>query len=158
MRRWIGFGLLVFLALPAVAVDGREVKYVGGTVAGVTSGAIGRLDTTTDAALIFEHAGTKVAIPYDAIQSFDYSHEVAHHLGVLPLIAISLFRARQHRHFFRISYRGQGDVTQVVVFEVPKQMPRTLRVILEARQVPSTPESHRPYSHSYPCKPCSFGD
>lgn len=149
MTKWIAFGVLLVLASPLLAVDGREVKYVGGTVPGMKAGAIGRLDTTTDAALVFEYAGNKITIPYEEIQSFDYSSAVAHHLGVLPLIALGLFRMRQHQHFFRISYRGQGDVTEVVVFEVPKQMPRTLRAILEARHVPYVPE---------PRHPCSAGD
>jgi len=125
--------LLLLLTLPAMAVDGSEVKYSGGSVPNLTTGATGRLDTTSDSALNFEHDGKKLAIPYDAIQSFDYSHEVAHHLGVLPAIAISLFRMRRHRHFFLISYQGQDNVAQVAVFEVPKEMPRSLRAILRAR-------------------------
>jgi hypothetical protein len=144
-------GLLLLLALPAGAVAGREVKYVGGTAPGLQSGVIGRLDTTSDTALIFEHAGSKLAIPYSAIQSFDYSMEVTHHLGVLPLILISLFRMREHRHFFRISYGGPDDVIQVAVFEVPKQMPRSLRAVLQARTPLSAP------AHSHSCSR-NFGD
>ncbi len=142
MKRWITFGLLLLFSVSGAAEDGSrvsdpvnndQVKYVGGTVPGVTSGMIGRLDTTSETALTFDHAGSKIAIPYDAIQSFAYSQEVAHHLGVLPLIAVSLFRMRRHRHFFRITYQGQDKLAGVVVFEVPKQMPRTLQAILEAR-------------------------
>jgi hypothetical protein len=144
-KGWVLLGLLLLLALPAGAVAGHEVKYVGGTTPGLQSGAIGRLDTTSDTALIFEHAGSKLAIPYSAIQSFDYSTEVTHHLGVLPLILVSLFRMREHRHFFRISYGGPDDVTQVAVFEVPKQMPRSLRAVLEARS------SHFGQVQSRPC-------
>jgi hypothetical protein len=136
--------LLLLLTLPAMAVDNSEVKYSGGSVPDTATGVTGRLDTTSDSALIFEHEGKRLAIPYDAIQSFDYSHEVAHHLGVLPAITISLFRMRRHRHFFLISYRGQDNVAQVAVFEVPKEMPRSLRAILAAR-------SPRALQPAHPC-------
>jgi hypothetical protein len=153
MKGWMLLGLLLLLALPAGA--GREVKYVGGTAPGLQSGVIGSLDTTSDTALIFEHAGSKLAISYSAIQSFDYSKEVTHRLGVLPLILVSLFRMREHRHFFRISYGGPDGVTQVAVFEVPKQMPRSLRAVLEARISHSVPGHSRPRARkSGDCSAC----
>jgi len=139
---------LLFLSLPAVAVDGSQVKYVGGTLAGVAPGTIGKLDTTHDMSLTFDNGRGKLEIPYDAIQSFEYQKEVTRHLGVLPAIAVSLFRIRQHRHFFRISYldtrldarpdtgldpNHDHRLTQAVVFEVPKHMPRTLQAVLETR-------------------------
>jgi hypothetical protein len=141
--------VLLLLTLPAMAVDGSEVKYAGGTAQDTAAGVTGRLDTTSDSALIFEHDGKKLAIPYDAIESFDYSHEVAHHLGVLPAIANGLFRTRRHRHFFLISYRGQDNVAQVAVFEVPKQMPRSLRAILKARS-PGALQPIRPCAANRP--------
>jgi hypothetical protein len=75
----------------------------------------------------------KVEIPYASIESHKYSKEVARHLGVLPTIAVGLLKVRQHRHFFRISYRVPGAAAQVVIFEVPKQMPRTLEAVLQTR-------------------------
>jgi len=154
-KGWILLGLLLLLALPAGAVAGRKVKYVGGTAPGLQSGVIGSLDTTSDTALIFEHAGSKLAIPYSAMQSFDYSEEVTHHLGVLPLILVSLFRMREHRHFFRISYGGSDDVIQVAVFEVSKQMPRSLRAVLQARTPQSVPAHNRPRARNFgDCSPC----
>jgi hypothetical protein len=144
MKRVLLTCALLLFTLPAMAVGGSDVKYSGGSVPNLTTGVTGRLDTTSDSCLIFEHDGKKVAIPYDAIQSFDYSREVAHHLGVLPAIAISLFRMRPHRHFFLISYRGQDNVAQVAVFEVPKHIPRSLRAILAAR-------SPRALQPAHPC-------
>lgn len=94
--------------------------YVGGTAPGVNAGIVGRLDTTSDTALIFEHSEGKLAISYDAIQSFDYAKEVTRNLGVLPAIGVGLVKMRQHRHFFRISYRDSSNEVQVAVFEVPK--------------------------------------
>ena len=78
-------------------------------------------------------------IPYAAIQSFEYSKEVTHHLGVLPAIAVGMFKMRRHGHFFRISYHDSNDVAQAVVFEVSKQMPRTLLAVLTTRAPQASP-------------------
>ena len=133
MKRLIAFALFLALSSPGFALDDGIVKYIGGTAPGVKPGMVGQLNTTSDSALIFEQSAGKLEIPYAAIQSFDYSKEVTHHLGVLPFIAVSLVRMRQRRHFFRISYRDPNGVPQVVVLEVPKRMPRTLQAILGSR-------------------------
>lgn len=138
MRKFLPFCCLLLLSLSAFAIANGHAKYVGGTQPGVTPGVVGRLDTTSDTSLIFEHAGNKIEIPYTAIESHKYSKEVARHLGVLPTIAVGLLKVRQHRHFFRISYRVPGAAAaQVVIFEVPKQMPRILEAILQTRAVPT---------------------
>jgi hypothetical protein len=143
MKRILPFCFLL-LSLSASALENGHAKYVGGTLPGVTPGIVGKLDTTSDTSLIFEHAGHRVEIPYASIESRKYSKEVARHLGVLPTIAVGLLKVRQHRHFFRISYRVPGAAAaQVVIFEVPKQMPRTLEAILETR-APSTWRPARP--------------
>jgi len=127
------YSFFLLFCLPAFAVTGDEVKYVGGTLPGAIPGIVGRLDTTSPASLTFLHAGNRTEIPYSSIKSFEYSKEVTHHLGVLPAIVVSLLKMRQHRHFFRLSYDDQNSVAQAVVFEVPKTMPRSLRAVLEAR-------------------------
>lgn len=153
MKRFLPFCFLLLLSLSASALENGHAKYVGGTLPGVTPGTVGRLDTTSETSLIFEHAGNKVEIPYAAIESHKYSKEVARHLGVLPTIAVGLLKVRQHRHFFRISYRVPGAAAaQVVIFEVPKQMPRTLEAILQTR-APSTWKPNRPIA-----KPSSDSD
>jgi hypothetical protein len=133
MKRLVAVCLLVTLSLPVFAVGGDQVRYVGGTVSALNPGGTGRLDATSDASLIFEYSGKKLTIPYADIQSFEYSKEVARHLGVLPAIIAALLKTRQRRHFFRISYHGQNQVAQVIILEVPKQMPRILQGVLRER-------------------------
>ncbi len=141
MKAFLQFCFLLLLSLSAFALDDGHARYVGGTVPGFTAGVVGRLDTTSDMSLIFEHAGHKVEIPYASIESHEYTKEVARHLGVLPTIVVALLKVRQHRHFFRISYRPQGAAAaQVVVFEVPKHAPSALQAILQTR----APSAHRP--------------
>ena len=165
MKRFLPFCFLLLLSLSASALENGRAKYVGGTLPGLTAGTVGRLDTTSDTSLIFEHAGNKVEIPYASIESHKYSKEVARHLGVLPTIAVGLLKVRQHRHFFRISYRVPGAAAaQVVIFEVPKQMPRTLEAILQTRATatwkpagpagkpsPSSDSSDEPHGGGVPC-------
>ncbi len=138
MKTVVTFCLLLALALPLAAVEDGQVMYVGGTAPSLRPGAIGQLDTTSEASLTLEYSGARLVIPYSGIQNYQYSSEVTHHLGVLPAIAVGLVKKRQRRHFFRISYLGADNVSQVAVLEVPKNMPRTLQAVLDSR-VPKPP-------------------
>ncbi len=144
MKKLMAFCLLMALALPVAAVEDDQVMYAGGTAPALRARTVGRLDTTSETSITFEYSGgAKLLIPYAEIQSFEYSSEVTHHLGVLPTIGVGLVKMQRHRHYFRISYRGADNVPQVAVFEVPKHMPRTLQAVLKAR----APQS---------CGPCSL--
>jgi hypothetical protein len=144
MKKLVALFLLLALALPAAAAEGSEVMYCGGTVPSLKTGMVGRLDTASETSMTFAYHDGKLEIPYAAIESFQYSTEVTHHLGVLPAIAVALLKKRERRHFFRISYRDTDHAKQVAVFEVPKRMPRTLQAVLKVR----VPQKCRPYS---PC-------
>jgi hypothetical protein len=125
--------LAMAIPLPLSAAEHDEVTYTGGTIPGVAVGSTGRLDTTSETALTFEYGSNRLVIPFAAIQSFRYSTEVTRHLGVLPAIAVGLLKARERRHYFRISFHDTNNVPQVSVFEVPKKMPRALQAVLQAR-------------------------
>jgi hypothetical protein len=125
--------LLLVLPLAAIAVENGQVMYVGGTVMTLKEGMIGRLITSSPTELTFDSAGSQLVIPFARIESYEYSQQVARHLGVVPAIATGLIRHRQKRHFLRIAYKEESNGQQVVIFEVPKQMPRTLLAILQVR-------------------------
>lgn len=133
MKRFKYLCLFLAFSIPALAVEGDRVIYAGGTAPGIRDGMAGRLNTTSDEALIFESPIGNLAIPYLRIDSYEYSTEVARHLGVMPAIAVGLVKMRRHRHYFRISYRDQNDIPQVALFEVSKQIPRALQAVLQAR-------------------------
>ena len=149
MKKFIVLSLLLitlsFLPLPACAVDGSQVKYVGGTAPGVRDGVIGRLNTTFESELTFEYAGNKLVIPYNGIRSFQTSEEVTWHLGVIPAMVVGMFKIRRRQHFFRIEYHDTNSVAQALVFEVPKHMPRILQAVLE---------THSPGANRK-CRPCA---
>jgi hypothetical protein len=138
VKRIIAFVLLLAVSLSATALTDGQVIYEGGTVPGLGTKTIGRLDMASDTALTFEAGANRLTIPYSSIESFDYSKDVTRHLGVLPAIAIGLIKQRQRQHFFRIAYRDETHVSQVAIFEVPKQMPRTLQAVLSAKVPRST--------------------
>jgi hypothetical protein len=133
VKKLAAFCLLLVMSLPAGAVGGEQVKYMGGTVGDLRAGLLGRLDTTSTAALTYEYSGNKLVVPYAKIDSFEYSVDIARHLGVLPAIAVALVRKRQRHHFFRISYHDENNVSQLAIFEVPKRMPQTLLAVLQVR-------------------------
>jgi len=139
--------LMVCLASVAMAIEPGQVAYVGGTAATLKEGAVGKLDMSSETALRFESGGTVVEIPYAKIQSFKYTEQVTHHMGVLPAIAIGLSRSRKHRHHFLISFAREGSAPQVVVLEVPKQMPPVLLAVLRARSPEVCKNDRRP-----PCR------
>ena len=141
---------LLLFSISALALDDGHAKYTGGTIPGVAAGVVGRLDTTSETSLTFQQAGKNLAIPYASIESFQYTKEVARHLGVLPAIAVRLLKVRQQRHYFRISYRNPNDVAEVAIFEVPKHMQPILQSVLDTRV------SRTLRSSLSPAKPCMW--
>jgi hypothetical protein len=47
MKRFVAFCFFLTLTFPALAVEGGQVMYVGGTAPGVNASIVGRLDTTS---------------------------------------------------------------------------------------------------------------
>jgi hypothetical protein len=145
MKKIVGMLLVIAMSVSAFAiVEGSDVMYIGGTVSALNAGVIGHLDTTSQASLTFDSSGRKLVIPYDRIQSFQYSRQVARHYGALLTVAVVMVKFRQRRHFVEIRYLDEGNTPQVAVFEISKEMPRTLMAVLSTR----APRG---------CKPESFG-
>lgn len=132
MKKFMALCLLLAMSVPVGAVEGNEVMYAGGTVSNIQNGAIGRLDTTSPTSVTFEYSGNKLVIPYAKIVSFEYSQEVARHLGVLPAIAVGMVKKRQRKHYFRLSFQDDSGAAEIAVFEVSKRAPKTLLPILQS--------------------------
>lgn len=127
------FLLLFAVAMPAIAADENDVVYEGGTIPNLHSATAGRFDTTDHESLAFVYASAQLNIPYGQIESYEYSRQVVHHLGVLPAIGVGLVRARKKNHFVRIIYHDDKGGSQVAVFRIPKHSPNTLMPVLQAR-------------------------
>jgi len=134
LKKIVATFLMMAFAVPMFAyVEGNEVQYIGGTIGTVSPGTVGKLDTVNEKELRFVAGTAGISIPYVKIDSYQYTEEVAHHLGALPTIAIVMIKYRQRRHYFRISYRDENDKPQSVVLEVSKEMPKAVSAVLESR-------------------------
>jgi hypothetical protein len=116
MRKAIaGFVVMgMLLGVPAVALDGPEAHYLGGTAPGVKEGSTGTLDTTLATALEFHAVGAGFSIPYTGVKVYKYKEENRFRLGVLPAIAVGMLKARSKRHLVTISWKDASGVSQVV--------------------------------------------
>ena len=68
------------------------MEYAGGSIQSITPGAVGHLDLSSETMLLFAYSGGSLAVPYTAMEFYEYSQEVAHHLGVAPAIAVGLVK------------------------------------------------------------------
>jgi hypothetical protein len=136
--------LSVTLAIPVLSVEDGYALYVGGTVVGLNEGDSGKLDATSPTELAFVSSSIRLVIPFTNIDSYEHSERVAHHLGVLPAIAVGLVKKRQRKHFLRIAYHDESKMPQVAIFEVPKRMRFTLLAILQQR----APQGCKPQSYA----------
>jgi hypothetical protein len=119
--------------LPAAAASRDDVKYLGGTATSLRIGVTGQLDPTSQTQLVYRAGSSTLTIPYDSIVSIEYRSIVAHHLGVVPFIAVSLVKKRQMRHEIRVVYEDDAHEKQVAVFEVSKEFPRVMMPSLKVR-------------------------
>ncbi len=145
MKKLMALVLIVAFAVPSFAVspltfvEGDQVMYAGGTIAGLKEEALGTFDTTQDQALIFNHAGGKLTIPYARITDFRYENKPAVDLGVVFTIVISLLKEPRRRHFLHLTYTDDAGTVQVATFEVAKDKPLTLVPLIQSRMVKDKP-------------------
>ena len=134
MRKpWIAIAMLFAVSVCSALSRIAKRSTSAGRYQSIKAGAIGQFDLSSASQLSFQSPAGSVSIPYAAITSYEFSQEVTHHLGVAPAIAVGLIKKRQRQHFLRISYLDGNNVAQGAVFEVAKQMPRTLLAVLETK-------------------------
>jgi hypothetical protein len=116
VTRVLAVCFVLMCCLPVLAVQGNQVMYTGGTVPGLNTGTVGRLDMASETALLFEYSGSRLAIPYAAIDSFEIWERCPRYLS----------------DWF---CRSSIDISpiQVAIFEVSKRMPRSLNAVLRGR-------------------------
>jgi hypothetical protein len=124
--------LLVPQAGPA-AVNGKEVMYVGGTVAGLAEATEGTLDTSNPRALVFRSARGQFEIPFDGITSVEYGQKAGRRVGVAIVISVWALFSKKRKHFLTVGFKDADDVAHGVVLELPKGTPKSIITIIEAR-------------------------
>jgi hypothetical protein len=133
MRRFMGVVLALMFTTATFAASGGSVAYLGGSSATVKPGDFGSFDTSDAKELAFVSPGGKLSIPYDKIQKIEYRKELKYPLGVAPTIVVSLIKSRERIHFITFTYTDSAGVRQAAVFEVAKEVPRSLLPVLAVR-------------------------
>jgi hypothetical protein len=135
-NRWVLSGIVVSVALAtflsgAVLAVGRDkAMYVRGTLSAIKERTEGRFNTQPETELAFS-AGKRgsVAIPYAAIASLEYAKQerVVVIIGFAPTVSKQLF------YYLTITYSDPEGKEQSGVFELGKDIVRTMLQILEVR-------------------------
>jgi len=135
-RRIIAILLLCAIGagtLPAEKVDRGEAMYVGGTIAGLPEGTMGRLETTSDKVLAFQSSKGNFEIHYENVTSLEYGQKAGRRLAVALTITIWALLSKKRKHFLTIGYTDGNDKPQGVVIEIPKGTVKSTITILEVR-------------------------
>ena len=119
--------------LPAEKVDRGEAMYVGGTIAGLPEGTMGRLETTSDKVLAFQSSKGNFEIHYENVTSLEYGQKAGRRLAVALTITIWALLSKKRKHFVTIGYTDANDKPQGVVIEIPKGTVKSTITILEVR-------------------------
>lgn len=128
--------ILAFLWLPcaAASVSGKETMYVGGTIAGLSEGTIGSLDSTSEKALKFNSPKGNFEIPYENITSLEYGQKAGRRLAVTILTGSWVYLlSKKRKHFLTIGFTDANEKPQGVVLEIPKGTAKSFITILEVR-------------------------
>ena len=133
MQRLLPLFLIFAISLTAFAADSEPAIYLGGTSTFVAPETAGTLDFASDHEITFNSTRGKLAIPYAKITSYEYTREVARHLGIVAATIVPLVRKRERKHYIEIAYKDDVGVQQTVVFNIPKQMPRVLMAVLTTK-------------------------
>ena len=129
--------VLIFLLLAETGalakVTGKEVMYVGGTVANLPEGTMGELDTKNEKALGFVSSKARFEIPYENITSLEYGQKAGRRLGVAITLTLWALLSKKRKHFLTIGFTDANDKPQGVVLEVPKGTVKSTITVIEAR-------------------------
>lgn len=136
MRRCIVAVLILSIVLEPLAlakVTGKEVMYVGGTIANLPEATIGSLDTTNEKALIFKSPKGTFEIPYENVTSLEYGQKAGRRVGVAIVISVWALFSKKRKHFLTIGFNDATDKPQGVVLEIPKGTAKSTITVIEVR-------------------------
>lgn len=123
--------LLAPVATPAVR--GKQVMYVGGTIAAVPEATEGLLDVSDPKNLKFTSKKGNFDIPYHGVTSIEYGQKAGRRLGVAITLTVWALFSKKRKHFLTVGYTDDNNQPQGVVIELPKGTPKSIITALEAR-------------------------
>lgn len=137
MKRALALLLILTLSgepLASAKVTGKEVMYVGGTIANLPEGTIGTLDATSEKVMVFSSPKGKFEIPYENITSLEYGQKAGRRLGVaLVLGNVWVLFSKKRKHMLTIGFNDENEKAQGVVLEIPKGTAKSFIITVEVR-------------------------
>ena len=140
MKKLMAVAMILTFVLPLTIVEGDQVEYIGGTIAGIKNETMGTFDTSQEQALIFNHSGGKIVVPYAKVTSFRHEERQSYEPGVILGLLVELLKEPRRQHFLHLSYTDESGTVQVVTFEVAKERPLTLVPLIESRVKKERPQ------------------
>jgi hypothetical protein len=126
----VSVALATFLSGAVLAVGRDKAMYVRGTLSAIKERTEGRFNTQSETELTFS-AGKKgsVAVPYAAIASLEFEQKER------TVVIIGFYKpvSKQLYYYLTITYRDPEGKEQRGVFELGKDIIRTMLKLLEAR-------------------------
>jgi hypothetical protein len=141
MRRFIAAGMAVLFAFASAAeaggLDSKKAMYVGGTVASVKERAEGTASAADEKVFVFTYKDgdkeDKLTIPYDRINDLEYGQKAGRRLALALTISPWLLFSKKRKHYLTIGFQDEKDKQQAAVFELGKDIVRTMLASMEAR-------------------------
>ncbi len=161
MKRYLSTLLVCMLLVSPLclaAVRGHKSMYAAGTLANLTKGEMGRLQTSATALVFSPDKGEAVTIPYSAITAMDYGEHAGRRVGstvalgvtTLGVMALPMLLSKKKRHYLTVYLNNDPKVVaeerdrlakdpkavakgDVAIFEINKHDYADLISVLQAK-------------------------
>ena len=110
-----------------------KTMYIGGTVNSIKENTEGKATAKDEKNFVFEYSGGKLVVPYEQVDSLEYGQKTGRRIGVAIMISPLALFSKKRRHFLTLGYKDAADKQQAAVFELGKDVIRTMLATLEAR-------------------------
>lgn len=135
MKQVISIALaLCLLSISAYAgLGSKKTAYIGGTITSIKEGTEGVSSTTDEKAWIFDYKKGKLAIPYEKVTELEYGQKAGRRVAVAILVSPLALFSKKRKHYLTITYLDESGKQQAGVFELGKDVVRTMLASIEAR-------------------------
>ena len=118
-------------------IDGKKAMYVGGTVPGLPENVEGRLDTSSELALVFipdKKGIAPASIAWGAITDLEYGQKAGRRVGVAVAVSPLALFSKKRNHYLTMAYlNATTGKEEACVLELGKDIVRTTLKIIETR-------------------------
>ncbi len=126
-------GLMVFALGAEAGLDGKKMMYIGGTVTSIKEGTEGVSSTDNEKVFVFTYKGGTLAVPYDRVNDLEYGQKAGRRLGLALTVSPLLLLSKKRKHYLTVGFTDEQDKQQAAVFEIGKDIVRTILATMEAR-------------------------